>query len=899
MLELPPPLAQDLENGRAVVVPTAARAAALRLAHTGRQLARGLNAFHTPVIHSFGGWLARQALRGAQGELERLGELDEWLLWREALAAALHDAPAALVELSADERLIDPLRRAAQLLSDWHIPHGALAAGDSAEHLLLARTLTEVERLAAERNVLPSHQVLAALAAQPPSGAPVFAGFSDWTPAHRALLAAWDGRATLLRAAEPQGGAALTGVVAAADPETELLLAAQWCRDQLRQDPGRRLLVIIPDLAQRQSQVARTFDELLNPGALLQAQADLPRAWIVEGGEPLSQQPLVRHALRSLRLLCGALEFNELSEWLRSGFWQRPCASRLAALDVRLRPVLRPRCTTPQLLEALGRMPAPLSASAQELAGPLGAAHAVLESQSRTSLAGWMARFQAALSHLGLMPGVEASGARAQQQVQQQLSELLRECAHTRAAGASLSAAEALGLLSRVAQQTRFEQSSGDVPVTLTAALADPVVRYDGIRVLGLTAAVLPAPLRFDPFIAVPVQRAAGLPQTSTAARLQQATALLRALQSSAPALVLSWPERGEDREWLPSPLLREFATQPAALRVPGSSLLRTLQAGAVRETFTDELGSRWNTAVPLPMGTRAIELQSRCPFRAYAELRLTATPLEVPVPGITPSERGKLLHRALELLWRELEGQAGLSRARDAGTLDALVVECARRAAVETLGQPLATDDPQGLGGFRTAATVREQARAERLLRTHVRLELERASFTIEALERSGRIALGEAVLNARIDRIDRLGDGTQVIIDYKSGQPRTPDWLAERTTHPQLLVYLQGIAGAVSAMAVQHLTPRQVVYEGIADQAGRLPRVQSLSRDGDEGGLWQQQLLAWRRSVQQLAQDFVAGTARVDPAGDACRNCHLMAFCRIGEVPDEDPVQAAEGAA
>ena len=897
MLELPPALAQDLENGQAVVVPTAARAAALRLAFTARQLARGLRAFQTPVVHSLGGWLARQTLRGADGELRRLGELDEWLLWREALAVALHDAPAPLAQLAADERLIEPLRRAAQLLCDWHIPEASLPAGGGAEHLLLARTLAQVDRLAAAQRVLPAHRVLAGLATQPPRRQAVFAGFSDLSPAHRALLAAWGGRAPPVRGAGSHDTPAVAGVVRAPDPDTELLLAAQWCRDQLRQDPRRRLLVIIPDLPQRLARVGQLFDELLMPEALLRADAEPARAWMAEGGEPLGEQPLVRHALRSLRLLCGALEFEELSDWLRSGFWRRPCASDLAGLDARLRQTLRPRCTAPQLLEALERMPASLADSAVEFAAQLRAAHAVLEPRSRLALAGWMGRFQAALSHLGLMPDAARAGSRVRQQMEQQLSELLRGCAQASAAAGALGATEALALLGRLAQQTRFEQSAGDVPVTVSAALVDPVVRYDGIRVLGLTAAVLPAPLRFDPFIAIPAQRAAGLPQASAGARLQQADAWLLALRQCASTLVLSWPERGDDREWLPSPLLREFTVQPAADPAPGGALARTLQTGAVRETFTDEAGSAWNTAVPLPKGTSAIELQSRCPFRAYAQLRLSATPLEAPVPGITPSERGKLLHRALELLWRQLEGQAGLVLARDAGTLDALVAECARRAAVETLDSPLATDDPQGLGGFRRAATAREQARAERLLRAHVRLELARAAFSVEALERSCRIALGAAVLNARIDRIDRLADGTQVIIDYKSGQPRTPDWLAERTTHPQLLVYLQGIAGPVSAMAVQHLTPKQVVYEGIADQAGRLPRVAALNRDGAGQDLWQRQLQAWGRSVQRLAQDFVAGHAAVDPAGDACRSCHLMAFCRIGDARDEDSGQAAEG--
>ena len=898
MLELPPGLAQDLENGT-VVVPTAARATALRLAHAGQQLARGLRAFRTPVIHGLGGWLARQTLRGPEGDLGRLGEAGEWLLWRAALAAALQDAPPPLTGLEVDERLIEPLRRAAQLLCDWHIPESVLAAGDSAEHLLLGRVLQQVDRLAAAQGVVPAHRLLAGLAAQPPRTVPVFAGFAHRVPAHQALLAAWReraSRATLAAAPragehEPQAASGIT-VLAMPDPETELWLAAQWCRQQLQQDPHQRLLVIIPDLQQRPAQVARIFDEALAPRSLLAADAAGARAWVVEGGEPLAQQPLVRQALRTLRLLCDALEFDELSEWLRSGLWQGPGPAPLAMLEVGLRQMLRPRCTASQLLAALERASGAQAAAAAQIAAALRTAQGLLEPQSRAGLAIWMARFQAVLSQFALMPATAAPPR--VQQLQQRLSELLRECAQAGTDPGELRATEALSLLGRLAQQARFESAVIDAPVTLSAQLADPVVRYDGIRVLGLTAAVLPAPLGFDPFIPVAAQRAAGLPQTSSAMRMREARALLLTLARSTRTLVLSWPERGDDREWLPSPLLREFAAQPQAVAAVKGMLAGALRAGAVRERFVDEAGSAWNAAVPLPKGTHAIELQSRCPFKAYAELRLSAAPLESPAPGISASERGKLLHRALELLWRELADRQGLLRARDAETLAALVAVSVRRAAVETLGA--ATADDAGADTFRHAAAAREQARAQRLLQAHARLELARTAFTVQALERSCRIELGAAVLNARIDRIDQLPDGTQVIIDYKSGQPHTPDWLAERVTHPQLLVYLQAATAPVSALAVQHLTPKAVVYQGIADDSERLPRVAAL--EAGTGG-WQQQQVAWRRSVQRLAEDFVAGKAGVDPADDACRNCHLQAFCRVGDPRDEGAAQDAEGVA
>ncbi len=50
----------------------------------------------------------------------------------------------------------------------------------------------------------------------------------------------------------------------------ELALAAQWCRERLLGMPEARLLVIVPELAQRRGEVRRLFDAALDaaiPGA--------------------------------------------------------------------------------------------------------------------------------------------------------------------------------------------------------------------------------------------------------------------------------------------------------------------------------------------------------------------------------------------------------------------------------------------------------------------------------------------------------------------------------------------------------------------------------------------------------------------------------------------------------
>jgi ATP-dependent helicase/nuclease subunit B len=163
--------------------------------------------------------------------------------------------------------------------------------------------------------------------------------------------------------------------------------------------------------------------------------------------------------------------------------------------------------------------------------------------------------------------------------------------------------------------------------------------------------------------------------------------------------------------------------------------------------------------------------------------------------------------------------------------------------------------------------------------MRTLCDIESTRAPFAILELEAAHRVQIAGALINVRIDRVDRLEDGSHAILDYKSGRAVSPDWEVERTTHPQLLVYLLAAGVVVSALAVAHLDPKSVVFKGIGDQDGRLPGVKA-------AGDWTTQVAGWRQQVAQLAEDFVRGHASVDPMDGACDYCHLHAFCRIADA-------------
>jgi ATP-dependent helicase/nuclease subunit B len=874
-------------------VPTLQRAAAVRLAYAASQLELAQRAWRTPDVTTFRAWLEREVFRA--GEAGRpmprpLRPSEEWLLWRQATEEATRGT-----EWTASDRLAQSLRRSARLASDWSIPAGPLRTSGTPEGELLGRAIECLEARCRATGSAASHQLGTLLQASSPPRPVLFAGFLDCTPAQRALLepaSQWPAArpAQWLQAQPHEGSPAAVYRSCARDAGDELELAAEWCRSKLSAQPSARLLVVAPQLAQRRAEALRAFGQLLDPRLALEP--SLRRAVLAtEGGESLADYPLVRHALTSLKFLTGTLEFEAFSAWFRASFWRTPSDAERAQLDAWLRRILQVDVSPLDLTAALQAAAGALISGAKAVETAVtAAARALVSPDEPARIAEWARRFEQALRALG-WPGLRSLSSM-ELQTMTRFGELLGDLVAlgTHHPG-RIPAREAAHLLAALAARTAFAPATGDAAVTLTDALVDPVIRYEGIWVAGLHADAWPPPPSIDPFVPLTVQRRAGIPWATARGTLERARRLLERWRYATPELVLSWPAHAEDRDYIASPLLAELpGPEPWTPVERRPRLAEHIRRARKIEWFEDPAGEPWPTGVELQGGARALEHQSRCPFRAYAELRLSCAPLESPRPGVDPRERGRFLHRALELLWRRLHDSSALAAMHLEGKLAGLIEECVAQAASETWAAPSVMQPSTRTA--KPSAYRREETRAVRLLTQLAALEHQRSAFRVSAVELESRLELAGATLRLRIDRIDELQDGSRIIFDYKSGRPSAPDWFADRIKDPQLPAYLLAARDGVVALATVHLAGERVAYRGLSDRAGRLPQIASLrgasSGPGDQElrDAWQAQAARWRAALERLARGFLSGAAAVDPVADACRLCHLHAFCRIGEI-------------
>jgi ATP-dependent helicase/nuclease subunit B len=888
LLNIPSHLNAVLDSGGTVLVPSRQRAHALGLAYSAAQLARGRRVWASPDVLPLEVWLTREIERyAADGARNRsvprlLSTAEEWLLYRQCTAEATES-----IDLVNRVSLAESLRRASALAADLRIDLHAIAEPADTEAGLLGKVHRAVLQRCGALGAAPLSAALPRLPCLGDERPVVLAGFIAPSPrlqsiaagrAHHGFETSYAPRAAAPVLVSPQ-------VVTPADERDELERIAEWCLRRLTAQADARLLVLLPGSAGRRERLATLIQQSF-PGYEARSLV------AIEGGQPLASLPMIAHALASLALLAGeAVGVESLLEWLRAPWWSEPDAAARAALDLWLRQQGRLRLDLGSLLGALRRAPAALAGPAKAVSARLeGAAGSVRASSANPRE--WSESFEAALTILG-WPGARTRGS-AEQQTLARFHELLEELGELSAAAQTLTFDIAVRWLTERAALSPYRPSDDDATVTISPAYADPVARYDGLWVAGLNAETFPQPVAPDPFLPLAAQIVAGWPAATAAGRLEEARALIAAWRAAAAELVLSAPARAQDIELLPSPLLEEW--RPAARRsvkARGSIWLpaRLHRSGLLTE-WRDDVGVTWNSQLPLPSGTRSLELQNQCPFRAYAELRLGSQVIGVPEPGIAPDARGQLLHAALQQLWERL-GDSRALIALAPQVLDEWVRSCVEAAAVSLAAA--------GEDSVPRPALARECRRTARLIRRLLEIERGRAPFRVRHTEYDSRLRVAGQELRLRIDRLDALESGGIAILDYKSGRRVSPDWYGDRPSHPQLLAYLAAVGEDVVAMATVNVTAREVRYDGIAASEELLPKVAGLkTAAGQSGEAWQVRVREWHHLVERLAAAFAAGQALVDPKPGACDFCHVASVCRVGDsliATDDEPEEGLRG--
>ena len=868
-----------LEAGGELVTATPRQARALQAAFGRAAAKEGRAVWSTPRITPYRAWLGER-VRVLDDRPQLLEPYAAERLWQQIVRDSEAGAGLMNVRAAAAEAA-----RAWALAHEWQLPLQALAPTNPDEQAFYdwAR---EFRRRTAALGVLDGAR-LAALYAQhatPGGAAPIgFHGFAEQTPARAALCSALQrGGAvpqelTLTR--EPVAGTSLAPATAGAECEA----IAGWLAAQLRREPAARLVVLLPELGTRAASLARLLDDRLAPELLTPGAADA-RAYAF-GVEPaLAEQAVVEAALGLIGLGAGEVELLALGRLLRSPYV--PAGEGEAARRAQLDAALRAAGVSRLALHELPRQLRAMSPAQSEFALLLEAVRGALAGDRLRPPAVWADAFQRAL-RVARWPLGRALGPR-EYEAARALSEAVASLSALAPLLPTLSFAEARAELQALVAATPFGGDNSDPQVLVLEGLEDPALPCSGLWVAGLNADRFPGSAQPTPLLPLPLQRACAVPGSSPALMLAAARRALGGWRRAAPQLVLSAPRQDDDGPLVRSALVPQAVEPPPSPPVPGRAA--ELRAAARLESWNDAAGLPALAGTHLQGGVKVLELQSRCPFRAGAELRLGAEPLATPQAGLSARLRGILAHEALKEFWSALDSHAALCALDEAGR------EQMAHAAVERARHQCRPPLP----GTRLVALECEWLVAA--IVALAALETRREPFVVQALEQKAELEVGGYTLNLRLDRVDRLADGSMVLLDYKTGSGRPRRWIGPRPDAMQLAAYALARAEPTCAVALALLPPAHTAFIGLAARAAVLPAVGALAdaRPTELRALaWPDLLTIWRRLAAGLAQQHAQGTAAVDPAPGACDHCRLPGLCRIGTVgTDEEDLRAGEEA-
>lgn len=867
-------------GGVVVAASERARRALLAQYHRARR-GEGLSAWNTPPIYDVAGFVREQWDRCADGRLV-LNALQEEAIWRGIIAeqnptAALLRAPLrrfAAMAMKAHEllcayapRFLEPRarngwRQDAEAFSGW------LAAFEeqcrSGALLSAARLPLEL----AER--LKSESV---------ERAPLMlVGFDRRMPAQDRLFEAWGTWRRLEngpRATEMHSHAAL-------DLNAELEACATWCRRRMEAQPDARILVITQDAARRRGEIERAF--------LRHANAEPSFRFEFSLGVPLESVSVVRSAALVLRWLSGPLDEFEI-DWLFSNSFATAGPREAAGLQAFLRELRRRNlqqmswtldalcARQPRVRVALpGDWVARMTAAQQRLAAARQRTGGALE---------WAALAADLLKAVG-WPGYRQPGS-IEFQAAQRFEGVLDACASLGFHGREVEWPDFLAELSDALAETLFAPESEDAPILIAGPAESAGLTADAIWFLGAHEDAWPGRGSMHPLLPAEVQRNAGMPHASAQSDYDLAQTITERLAASAEEICFSYPRLDGDVETRESRLVAAVAPTPISV---AASARDAAEPGTVQ---VEDAPANAIAPGAVRGGAALLTAQSQCGFRGFATARLEAEMWEAAEPGLTPMERGQLLHEVLHSVWAgQPSGLLNRDDLRAVADLRAFV-----RGHVER-----AIDDPKfrALRDEKPARFIAlEGERLTQVVTRWLEYERERMPFEVAETEFATTANVEGLSFQVRLDRVDKLADGRMFVIDYKTGNVTPKAWELPRPDDVQLPLYA-GFAVPqdwdVAGLAFAKIRAGEVCFSGCVKDAesaiGRVQNIGSLKNNS----LREDTLDAWREAIERLARDFLAGRADVDPREpeQTCKRCGLQTVCRIHEQPDTTEDEASE---
>ncbi|UOF93810.1 MAG: PD-(D/E)XK nuclease family protein [Bordetella sp.] len=380
---------------------------------------------------------------------------------------------------------------------------------------------------------------------------------------------------------------------------------------------------------------------------------------------------------------------------------------------------------------------------------------------------------------------------------------------------------------------------------------------WDGLWILGLNSDVLSQKVKINPFIPLKILKKYRVPGMVVGNEIEHSLNLYQSISFNAETVIVSHSQIENQDNLSPSSLIAN---------IPLSECKNNYSSNRIslnEEVLQDENGPK---IFPLEIGSYGgsdlLNIHSKNPQWSFLRYRLGARALPLYSEDVRMSNiRGNFLHRILELAWRFFRNQKILYDSLEKENFQYLLKDFIHKASIIELNS------------YSEILRELECNRANIILQNWFKIESARNLFFVEAIEKTFFWTYGPLKIKVRIDRIDRLEDGSIAIIDYKTGNFLSnfeSDWSEARPKNIQLPLYAlilsqQKIKLNLSALILARINTKCVQAEGLSIIDTGFENVKSFQKSKFFKKIsLEDAIFIWKKSIHELAEEFSNGIAK-----------------------------------